>query len=138
MPHPAQAFLGQYKPCPIISLLIHVTDWRSGTEWYARAFPGATRIHHEPDDFGHLDVDGIALEIIDADAKVGNGAAGTVVYWRVADIDKEVARLQEIGARLYRGPMDIEGNERICQVQDPWGNCIGLRQARPPALPHRY
>ncbi|MDY0831642.1 MULTISPECIES: VOC family protein [unclassified Pseudomonas] len=34
-----------------------------------------------------------------------------------------------LGATLYRGPMKIEGGEWMCQVRDPWGNCIGLRQA---------
>jgi len=28
---------------PIISILIHVPDWRAATEWYAAAFPTATR-----------------------------------------------------------------------------------------------
>ncbi|WP_230853194.1 VOC family protein [Pseudomonas fluorescens] len=26
--------------------------------------------------------------------------------------------------------LEIEGGDRICQVRDPWGNCIGLRQMR--------
>ncbi|MDQ0669429.1 VOC family protein [Pseudomonas sp. NPDC087814] len=114
---------------PIISILIHVPDWRAATEWYAAAFPTATRIYHEPDDFGHLDVDGVALEIVNADNKVASGAAGSVVYWRVTDLLHEVQRLVTLGATLYRGPMEVEGGEWMCQVRDPWGNCIGLRQA---------
>lgn len=114
---------------PIISILIHVPDWRTATNWYAKAFPGASRIYHVPDDFGHLDVDGVAIEIVNADNKVASGAAGSVVYWRVADLTQEVQHLVALGATLYRGPMEIEGGEWMCQVRDPWGNCIGLRQA---------
>jgi len=37
-------------------------------------------------------------------------------------------RLEASGARLYRGPLAIEGGQWMAQVRDPWGNCIGLRQ----------
>ena len=113
---------------PIVSVLIHVPDWRVATQWYCVAFPLATRIYHQPDDFGHLDVEGVAIEIVNADSKVACGAAGSVVYWRVEDLPQTVQRLEKMGAILYRGPMAIDGGDRICQVRDPWGNCIGLRQ----------
>ena len=113
---------------PILSILIHVPEWRTATEWYATAFPTATRIRHDPDDFGHLDIAGVAIEIVNADNKVASGAAGSVVYWRVEDLPLTVRRLEELGATLYRGPMAIEGGHWIGQVRDPWGNCIGLRQ----------
>lgn len=113
---------------PIISVLVHVPDWRVATEWYAEAFPLATRVHHEPNDFGHLDIEGVAIEIVDADEKVACGAAGSVVYWRVANLQQTLRHLENLGAVLYRGPMAIEGGDWICQVRDPWGNCIGLRQ----------
>ncbi|WP_435635237.1 hypothetical protein ACSC9U_03720 [Pseudomonas solani] len=35
-----------------------------------------------------------------------------------------------VSAPLYRGPLALEDGDRICQVRDPWGNCIGLRQRR--------
>ncbi|AAY93363.1 glyoxalase/bleomycin resistance/dioxygenase family protein [Pseudomonas protegens] len=113
---------------PIIAVMIHAADWRAATHWYAQAFPQARRVLHEPDDFGHLQLAGLSLEIVPCDAKVGQGPAGTVVYWQVADLPGQVQRLTGLGGRLYRGPMVIEGGDSICQVQDPWGNCIGLRQ----------
>lgn len=113
----------------IVSTLCHVHDWHSATLWYAQAFPQAQRIHHQPDDFGHLQLGSVALEIINADDKVACGPAGTVVYWAVADLNARLDELLALGATLYRGPMRIEGDEWLCQVQDPWGNCIGLRQS---------
>ncbi|WP_025126317.1 VOC family protein [Pseudomonas sp. PH1b] len=113
---------------PIIAVMIHAADWRAATDWYAQAFPQARRIVHQPDDFGHLQINGIAIEIVAADAKVGQGPAGSVVYWRVADLPARLQHLTALGGRLYRGPMAIGDGEWICQVQDPWGNCIGLRQ----------
>jgi predicted enzyme related to lactoylglutathione lyase len=47
----------------------------------------------------------------------------------VADLEGQIARLRELGAVLYRGPLDLAGGDRICQMRDPWGNCIGLRQS---------
>jgi predicted enzyme related to lactoylglutathione lyase len=38
-----------------------------------------------------------------------------------------LAHLIAIGGTLYRGPLDIQDDMRMCQVKDPWGNCIGLR-----------
>ncbi|MBP6562621.1 MAG: hypothetical protein KA214_04000 [Neisseriaceae bacterium] len=119
-------------PAPhIVSILIHVPDWRSATAWYAQAFPQAQRIHHQPDDFGHLQLGSVALEIVNADAKVACGPAGSVVYWAEADLKARLNALLALGATLYRGPMHIAGDEWLCQLQDPWGNCIGLRQTRP-------
>ncbi len=36
-------------------------------------------------------------------------------------------KLTALGAKLYRGPLDIEDNQVICQLMDPFGNLIGLR-----------
>ncbi|MGA4635016.1 VOC family protein [Pseudomonas solani] len=112
----------------ILSILLHVGDWRAATDWYQRAFPEAKPVLPSTDDYGHLEMGGVVLEIVNADDKVASGAAGTVVYWAVDDLDAEVLRLGQLGASLYRGPLALEDGDRICQVRDPWGNCIGLRQ----------
>lgn len=112
----------------IVSILLHTKDWRVATDWYAQAFPQAVRVYPYSDDYGLLQLNGVALEIINADEKVSSGAAGSVVYWSVEDLRQEVQRLDAIGAKLYRGPLQIDGGEWIAQVRDPWGNCIGLRQ----------
>ena len=59
------------------------------------------------DDYGHLEMGGVVLEIVNADEKVASGAAGTVVYWAVDDLDAEVLRLGQLGAPLYRGPLAL-------------------------------
>lgn len=112
----------------ILSILLHVGDWRAATDWYQRAFPEAKPVLPSTDDYGHLEMGGVVLEIVNADDKVASGAAGTVVYWAVDDLEAEVLRLGQLGASLYRGPLALEDGDRICQVRDPWGNCIGLRQ----------
>lgn len=77
--------------------------------------------------FEYLLVGQIKLELVPADSKVSSGPRGSVVYWQFAQFEEALLRFQKAGAQLYRGPMLIEGGQLMCQVQDPWGNCIGLR-----------
>ena len=114
-------------PFPIAAVMIHVADIAGGLNWYARAFPDAVRRPFPNSSFEYLDCGGVMLELVPADAKVQSGAAGTVVYWQVEDFAAALAHMQSLGAEIYRGPMQIEGGQRMCQVRDPWGNCIGLR-----------
>ena len=113
---------------PILAVLVHVPDVAEALSWYERALPGAVRRSLDlPIAFDYLDVGGIMLEIVPADAKVGSAAAGSVVYWNSPDFEASLTRLLCCGATLYRGPLAVEDGRRMCQVRDPWGNCIGLR-----------
>lgn len=109
--------------------MIHVNDVTAALTWYAGAFPQAVRkrLAMPTFEFEYLDVDGVMLELVPADEKVCSGASGSVVYWNVPDFDHAIAPFLFIGATLYRGPSEIEDSKRMCQVRDPWGNCIGLR-----------
>ena len=109
--------------------MVHVSDVPAALTWYARAFPHATRrkIAMPTFEFEYLDVDGVLLEVVPADEKVSSGASGSVVYWQVPDFGQALAHVQSIGATIYRGPNEPEDGKRMCQVQDPWGNCMGLR-----------
>ena len=113
----------------ICAVMIHASDVDAALDWYSRAFPAARRkvIASHDKEFECLELDGIQIEIVPADEKVASGAAGSVVYWAVDDFETELKHFQSIGAKLYRGPGEIEDGMRMCQVRDPWGNCIGLR-----------
>jgi uncharacterized protein len=111
----------------VTAVMIHVPDPEQGLVWYEQAFPLAKRERSKEYSFEFLRLGNVQLEIVLTDEKVSSGPSGTVVYWRVASIPSEVGRLEALGARLYRGPLRIEDGLSMCQVQDPWGNCIGLR-----------
>jgi predicted enzyme related to lactoylglutathione lyase len=112
---------------PITAVLIHVSDVQAGIDWYQLAFPTAVRSYITESNFEFLNISGIQLEIVPSDEKVAAGACGSVVYWAVPDLEIALLHMQHIGAKLYRGPMKIEADQSMCQVLDPWGNCIGLR-----------
>ena len=112
---------------PIVAVMVHVADVEAGLFWYQQAFPSAERKSIREPFFEYLDVGGVRLEIVPADEKVTSGTAGSVAYWQVEDFDVALQHMQSKGATLYRGPLKVEDNLRMCQVRDPWGNCIGLR-----------
>ncbi len=107
--------------------MVHVPLPAQGLAWYEQAFSNAIRQRIEGQAFEYLQVGDVRIEVVNTDQKVASGPAGTVVYWKVENITQALAHLQSLGAKLYRGPMAIEDTHSMCQVQDPWGNCIGLR-----------
>ncbi len=111
---------------PICSVLIYVPDVKAALDWYALAFKRAEGRQIDELSFEYLDVSGVRLEIVPADAKVTSGAAGSVVYWRVDDFDEAKEHFISAGASLYRGPMRVEDRKQMCVLRDPWGNCFGL------------
>lgn len=112
---------------PIAAVMVHVPDWREGFEWYRKAFPTARVIKVPELEWSYLEVDGVGIEIVNADAKVTPGAAGTVAYWWTTDFNKRLSDLQALGAILYRGPLHIGDGHKMCQVKDPFGNLLGIR-----------
>ena len=112
---------------PIAAVLIHVSDIAAGLAWYQKAFPEAVRKRLPEFDFEFLVVGAVNIEIVLADEKVLSGPFGSIVYWQVPELKAALQHMQSIGATLYRGPMQIEEGLGMCQVRDPWGNCIGLR-----------
>jgi predicted enzyme related to lactoylglutathione lyase len=111
------------------AVLVHVPDVTEGLEWYKQAFPNAVSVYYPEFDFTVLDLNGFSLEIVQADEKVCSGKSGTVLYWSVASLPVALAHFEALGAHLYRGPMDIENGLSVCQVEDPFGNLIGIRGA---------
>jgi len=110
-----------------IAVLVYVPDVEAGLEWYEKAFPEATLRKVVSSEFYVLDINGFSLEIVQSDSKVGSGKKGTVLYWSVQSLPEAVSHLKSLGGTIYRGPMKIENNQSMCQVEDPFGNLIGLR-----------
>ena len=107
--------------------MIHVPDPKVGLEWYQKAFPEAKLVHLSNINFDLLDLNGIKIEVVQADEKVGSGTFGLAVDWEVESFDLAFKHLTGLGATLYRGPMNIEAGFRMCKLKDPFGNLLGLR-----------
>lgn len=110
---------------PIAAVMIHVGDVEAGLEWYRKAFPGSAK--RTIAEFDYLAYQGVMIELVQADEKVSSGASGSVVYWQVDTFQQRLGMLLSLGATLHRGPLAIDRGMQMCQVRDPWGNCIGIR-----------
>jgi predicted enzyme related to lactoylglutathione lyase len=113
-------------PATIDGVVFIVEDPDAARAWYADLFEVEPR-RLEAFDFTYLDIGGVVVEFLQADAKSQPGTNGQVAYWLVPSFEAFVARATDRGASLYRGPIDIEDARRMAQLQDPFGNVIGIR-----------
>ena len=47
-------------------------------------------------------------------------------YVNVADMDATVERIKQHGGKILNGPMDVPGDDRIAQCQDPTGAAFAI------------
>jgi len=107
--------------------MIHVSDVEAALPWYRQLFEPTKLLRHQADEIAILDVEGFSLEIVKADDKVSSGKSGSVLYWSVNNLQSTLEKFMANGATLYRGPILVESGLAMCQVEDPFGNLIGLR-----------
>ena len=107
----------------IAAVMVHVpaAEVSAALGWYQSAFPASQRFKIQEHDFEFLQVGPTRIEVVKADEKVSSGPRGTIVYWQVEEVETSAASLEKIGATPYRGPMNIENGQVMCQLQDPWG-----------------
>ena len=107
------------------TIRIMVADVAASRDWY-RAFFGKEPTEDSPS-FVSFKLDGAYLDLVQADGKNPFSPGGSVGYWHVSNLDAALARARELGGQLYRGPLRVEEIKRnIAQIQDPFGNVIGL------------
>lgn len=118
------------QPSPFHSLIdvfCFVPDLVAATSWYTE------RLGAEPawaaTQLSRFDLGGSRLTLHSIDEFNTGGPGGCVAYWDVVDVDQVAAAWVEHGAVAHRGPKTIATGERLCQLLDPFGNLIGIRQA---------
>lgn len=109
----------------IAEIMMFVPDRRVAAEWYARLFDCPLVFLDNPEHF-FVRIGACDLWFHAADEKMGPGIVGQVAYWRVESLDHAMDRAREMGAVLFRGPLDREDGEFMCQMIDPFGNVLGL------------
>lgn len=118
---------------PVVNVFVFVDDLDRATAWYAERLgrqPVTTREQLATFEIGG-DGASARLTVHLSDEYNDAGPRGTVAYWDVEDVDALVADWTTHGAVAHRGPKTVFSGERLCQLQDPFGNLIGLRQAPP-------
>jgi predicted enzyme related to lactoylglutathione lyase/ribosomal protein S18 acetylase RimI-like enzyme len=117
-----------------VSVVYFVADVAAARNWY-RQLLGAQPVQDDAA-FVRFALEGTDLCFHPADEKTGLAsgvpaapAARQVAYWKVDNLAKTLARCQELGGKLYRGPIPTPDGARVCQMADPFGNVLGLMEA---------
>ena len=112
----------------VTNVFYFVADLTAASDWY-RELLGADPVETQPQLVTFL-VGAVRLTLHREDEfNSVAGPKGTVAYWGVSDVDEIVAWCVARGATAHRGPKTIFTGERLCQLQDPFGNLFGVRQA---------
>ncbi len=112
----------------VTNVFYFVDDLAAARDWYGTLL-GAEPIEVQPQLVTYL-VDDTRLTLhLGDDLNTPAEARGTVAYWGVEDVDVVVAWCVARGAVAHRGPKTIFTGERLCQLLDPFGNLLGVRQA---------
>ena len=104
-----------------------VPDLASATDWYTARLGTPPMLRERQ--LVRFDLGGARLTIHSIDEFDSDGPGGCVAYWNVEDVDAVTADWVQHGAVAHRGPKTIMTGERLCQLLDPFGNLIGVRQA---------
>lgn len=112
---------------PLISIdhtRLVVKDIEQSKKWYTQALGIAPWL--DTPDYVEFRIGPCGLSMSLSDAKSPHSTGGQVAYWRVRAVDQAIEFFSAYGAKVFRGPLDIENDEAICQIRDPFGNVIGL------------
>lgn len=109
----------------VSAIRIFSNDVRKSRDWYRALF------NSEPIEdlefFASFKIGGTCFDITVPDAKNPFSHGGSVGYWLVDNIDVVLRRVEELGGKLYRGPLKVPETQRIImQIQDPFGNVLGF------------
>jgi predicted enzyme related to lactoylglutathione lyase len=107
------------------TVIYHVQDITAAKNWYINA-TGITPYFDEPFYVG-FDINGFELGL-DPDANHVPAGNQTVAYWAVDDIDAAVAKLVDIGGKIFQPVTNVGGPILVATVEDPFGNHVGLIQ----------
>lgn len=107
------------------TVIYHVSDLARARDWYARAF-GVQPYFDEPFYVG-FNIAGFELGL-DPDTSNSSRGNSVVAYWGVDDIAAEHDRLLALGATRKAEIKDVGEGIKVAEVNDPFGNAIGLIQ----------
>lgn len=94
-------------------------------DWYIQFF-GQSPVE-DLKNFVSFQIGNTKFDITVPDQKNPFSTGGSVGYWLVDDLNLVLKKTEELGGKLYRGPLTVpEIQRKILQIQDPFGNVIGF------------
>jgi predicted enzyme related to lactoylglutathione lyase len=100
-------------------------DVRKSRDWYAHLFDQEPV--EDQDNFVSFKIADAYLDITVPDPKNPFSSGGSIGYWLVDDLNLLLKKVESLGGKLYRGPLQVPEIQRaILQIQDPFGNIVGF------------
>jgi len=96
-------------------------DMYEGKRWYSQVLE-RDPYFNQPYYVG-FNVGGFELGLV---PDLEPSAAGSRVLWGVPDVDEELSRLRQLGARIHEPMTEVGEGIRVASVLDPFGNVFGL------------
>jgi shikimate kinase len=110
----------------ITEVMHFVPNRREAADWCSQLFETDLLFLDDNPDYFYLQVGWQQLWFHEADDQSPSSTGGQVAYWKVEDLDTTLQKALELGAELYRGPLDRSDGFWMCQVKAPFGGVIGL------------
>ena len=106
------------------TVIYHVADLDRAKAWYASVFQQQPYFD-EPFYVG-FNIAGYELGLHPGGTVSRPGPGGSVAYWRVTNIDRAVEHFVSNGATVVAKIQDVGGGIKVADLQDPFGNVVGL------------
>lgn len=114
-------------------VVIPVTDLERAIRWYRQVLNFAP--HHVTASSASFNGGGYDLRLELERRPRGRAVSrASVVYWRVHDLERTVAKLVRAGAKRHAAPSYIPRVGVTASVRDPFGTVIGLIEEREVAV----
>ena len=105
------------------TVVYHVDDLGAAKQWYSSVL-GFPPYFDQPFYVG-FNVGGYELGLDpDMEGVVRGNSVGA--YWGVDDIEKELQRIKDLGAKTASEITDVGGGIKVASVKDPSGNIFGI------------
>ncbi|MDP7322247.1 MAG: VOC family protein [Bacteriovoracaceae bacterium] len=109
----------------LLTNLMFVDNIKESRDFYCKLFE--MEPFEEDDRFCSFKFENTYFNLHPADDKSPKSKGGSVVYLHVENVNSFINRAKEIGMKIYRGPLEVNETGRIiCQLEDPFGNIIGI------------
>ncbi len=109
----------------LFSVIYPVQDIAAAKEVFTALL--GTEPHTDQPYYVGYNVDGVEYALNPSGSK--QGLTGATPFWKSADIEADVAKLEAVGATVVQRPMDVGAGTITASLTDPDGNMIGLIQA---------
>lgn len=109
----------------LITNLMFVENIKESRDFYCKLFD--MEPFEEDDKFCSFKFGNTYFNLHPADEKSPKSKGGSVGYLQVEVFESFIKRAISLDKKIYRGPLKVnETGRTICQLEDPFGNIIGI------------